>query len=102
MISAARQRALDVLHRRYPMETEIFALYMWPMSPSWRTHRNPRGRGIRLKAGAFLSRLAEDGLAELRCSETGQPLGYVVTPEGERVASTAVPGEIQGQAATGI
>ena len=27
MISAARQRALDVLHSRNPMETEIFALY---------------------------------------------------------------------------
>jgi hypothetical protein len=83
------------------METEVFALYMWPMSASWQNpaggqrrqnHQNAHvGRGICLKAGAFLSRLAKDGLAELRHSDEGKPLGYVLTPEGERALSaTAV------------
>jgi hypothetical protein len=102
VISAARRRALDVLNSRNPMETVIFALYMWPMSPSWRNRRSgqsrqshpnaPVGRGICLKAGAFLSLLVKDGLSELRHDDAGQPLGYVLTPEGVRVALTTTVG----------
>jgi hypothetical protein len=88
MMNEARRRALDVLSLNHPLETQLFALYMWPMSSSWRCPAPGRvGRGICLKAGSFLSCLVRDGLAELRRNETGQSLGYVLTQEGHRVST---------------
>jgi hypothetical protein len=87
VMSQARRRALDVLSLNHPLETQLFALYMWPMSASWRCDKPSQvGRGICLKAGSFLSNLVRDGLAELRRNETGQLLGYVLTQEGHRVS----------------
>ena len=82
--SPARDRALSILHPVHPLAAEEFAHYMWPLSPSWR--RAQPGRGIRSKAKGFLARLRRDGLVESRSGELGVA-GYVVTPDGIRLAS---------------
>lgn len=87
MLSNARLRALGVLSESHPLDTQLFALYMWPTSSSWRSDTPAHvGRGICLKAGSFLARLVKDGLAELRRNEQGQSLGYVLTAAGQRAA----------------
>ena len=83
-LSRARVRALSILHPEYALEPELFALYMWPASPSWRG-ASP-GRGACLKARGFLARLRAEGLADLRAIARDAGEGYVVTPEGERLA----------------
>ncbi len=82
--SPARDRALSILHPCRPLTTEEFAHYMWPTSPSWQ--RAEPGRGIRSKALSFLACLRREGLVEPRSVESGQA-GYVVTPDGVRLAS---------------
>ncbi len=83
-MSAARDRALAILHPRHPLRPELFAHFMWPESRSWRG--GPRSlAGVRLSAWAFLARLARDGLAELRRDGRGAALGYVLTAEGDRM-----------------
>ena len=82
--SAARDRALSILHPVHPLPIEEFAHYMWPLSPSWQ--RAQPGRGIRSKAKSFLARLSREGLGESLAGETGGA-GYVVTPDGIRLAS---------------
>jgi hypothetical protein len=76
-----RHRALSILHPDYPLEPEIFAHYMWPISPSWNRASRP-GRGIRLKASTYLARLQRDGLAERRAA--GEAAGYVLSSLGQR------------------
>lgn len=80
-----RDRALSILHPIYPLEAEVFAHYMWPLSPSWQ--RVKPGRGIRRKAASFLARLRREGLVEIRSDGSGS-LGYVLTSDGVR-ATTA-------------
>ncbi len=79
--SLARARALSILHPIHAQEAEVFAHYMWPLSPSWQ-RPNP-GRGIRRKAESFLARLRRDGLVEARDGQSGPP-SYVLTAEGAR------------------
>ncbi len=82
--SAARERALSILHPVHLLEPEVFAHYMWPLSPSWQ--RADAGQGIRRKAQSFLARLRREGLVESRATESGGE-GYVVTPEGMRLTT---------------
>ncbi len=84
--SQARARALSILHPVYPREAELFAHYMWPLSPSWR-RPNP-GRAIQRKAASFLAGLSREGLVEVRSGDSGPP-GYVLTSDG--VSATAAP-----------
>jgi hypothetical protein len=82
--SAARDRALSILHPTKPLGVEEFAHYMWPLSPSWR--RTSPGRAIRSKAQGFLSRLSREGLVEPRILDPGST-AYVVSQDGIRIAS---------------
>ncbi len=82
---SARDRALSILHPIYPLEAEVFAHYMWPLSPSWQ-RPNP-GRGIRRKAAGFLARLSREGLVEIRSDGSGLA-GYVLTTDGIRATTT--------------
>ena len=82
--SAARDRALSILHPTMPLAVEEFAHYMWPLSPSWQ--RSKPGRSIRSTAVGFLSRLRREGLVEARTGELGIS-GYVVSPDGIRLTS---------------
>jgi hypothetical protein len=83
MISPNRLRALSILHPEHPLPPEIFAHYMWPISPSW-TRGSRAGHGIRLKAATFLAGLQRDGLAEFRRGDPEGSAGYFLTEDGER------------------
>jgi hypothetical protein len=80
-LSAARRRALSILHRNFPLAPAIFAHYMWPTSISWLRPSNA-GRGVRLKAGTFLADLERDGLARRIGVGHDATEGYVLTDLG--------------------
>jgi hypothetical protein len=82
-ITAARARALSILHPIHEIDSCLFAHYMWPASSSWRG-RLP-GRGAYLKARSFLRRLEADGL--VASEDRGREKAYRVTHEGEALAS---------------
>ena len=82
-ITAARARALSILHPIHEIDPCLFAHYMWPASSSWRG-RSP-GRGAYLKARGFLRRLEADGL--VTSDNRSQGGGYRVTYDGEALAS---------------
>ena len=82
-ITAARARALSILHPIHAMDPYLFAHYMWPASSSWRGQFP--GRGAYLKARDFLKRLEADGL--VASDDRGRGEGYRVTYEGEALAS---------------
>lgn len=86
-LSAARVRALCILHPQHPLDPELFAHYMWPTSPSW--HARHPGRGAYLKARSFLSRLESEGLVTAERAEGCK--AYRVSPLGERLTSGARP-----------
>jgi len=72
-------RALVILHPVHALDAELFAHYMWPTSPSWRSRRP--GRGAYLKARGFLARLERAGLVA-RDRASDRP-AYRLTREGE-------------------
>ena len=78
-ITAARARALSILHPIHEIDPCLFAHYMWPASSSWRG-RSP-GRGAYMKARSFLRGLEAEGL--VASDDRGQGEGYRVTHEGE-------------------
>jgi len=91
--SPARVRALTILHPVHAIDPVKFAHYMWPVSRSWLA-ATP-GRGVYLKARAYLALLAADGLVQVRADSNG----YALTPEGERIATHL--GDLSDSAKTG-
>ena len=69
----------------HALDPKLFAHYMWPTSPSWRS--NSPGKGAYLGAFSFLSRLKAEGL--VASDRPGGSEGYVVTPKGEFLATSA-------------
>lgn len=82
-ITAARARALSILHPIHAIDPRLFAHYMWPASSSWRS-RFP-GRGAYLKARGFLRRLEADGLVASDARGSGER--YRMTHQGEILAT---------------
>ena len=89
MLNPARRRALDILHPEYTLEPEIFAHYMWPLSPSWTRPSRPGG-AIRGKAATFLARLFRDGLVERHGGDSGDTLRYTLSPTGARARGSGL------------
>lgn len=91
--SPARARALTILHPVHAIDPVKFAHYMWPVSSSWLA-ATP-GRGVYLKARAYLALLAADGLVQVLADSNG----YALTLEGERIATLV--GDLSDYAKTG-
>ena len=68
-----------------------FARAMWPDSPSWHRHGKcgpngvALGIGIQQRAGSFLRKLCDAGLAHIRYTENGMAL-YQISRKGSDAA----------------
>lgn len=90
-LSAARRRALTIVAENPRIGATVFARLMWPTSKghTTRSHRHATpaggavGAGIKMRAGVFLNRLADDGLL-VRYWNEHRSADYAISDVGRR------------------
>jgi len=92
-MTPARARALAIIREHGPITPRPFARKMWPDSPKWEAHTPcgpkgvSKGGGMNLAGGAFLGKLARDGLISrrlVRRSWGTELTGYTLTTAGRK------------------